>query len=77
MGLGIHAATVEHLPNFCDGCPVFARHSGNYKPASFGFCAQRCCLQPELRGDHAKALRRVVIDGDARKWRVILHSAAY
>jgi hypothetical protein len=52
--------------NFGDGCPVFARHSRNYKPASFGFCAQRRSGQPELGGGDAEAQRLVIVDDDAR-----------
>jgi hypothetical protein len=51
--------------NFGDGCPVFACHPGNYKPASFGFCAQRGGRQPELGGDHGETHGRIVIDGEA------------
>jgi hypothetical protein len=50
--------------NFGDGCPVLACHSGNYKPASLGFGAQRGGRQPKLSGDHGEALRLVVINGD-------------
>jgi hypothetical protein len=50
--------------NFGDGCPVFACHSGNYKPASFGFGAQRSDGQAKLGGDHAEAQERIIVDHD-------------
>jgi hypothetical protein len=52
--------------NFGDGCPVLARDSGNYKPASLGFGAQRGGRQSELSGDHGEALRLVVIHNESR-----------
>jgi hypothetical protein len=61
--------------HFGDGSPVFARDPGNYKPASFGFCAQRGGSQPKLRCDNTEALRRVVVDDDLSKQRA--HGAAY
>jgi hypothetical protein len=61
--------------NFGDGCPVFACDPRNYKPAAFGFCAQCGGGQPELSGDHAEALRLVVIDCKDGAGRV--HGAAH
>jgi hypothetical protein len=51
--------------NFGNGCPVFPRDPGNYKPAAFGFCAQRGGGQPELRGDNAEAQRLIVVDHES------------
>jgi hypothetical protein len=50
-----------------DGSPVFASDPRNYKPASFGFCAQRGASQPKLGRDNTESLRRVVVDDDAGK----------
>jgi hypothetical protein len=53
--------------NFGDGSPVFARHSGNYKPAAFGFGAQRSGRQSKLSGDYGEALRLVVVDHETQR----------
>jgi hypothetical protein len=64
-GLGRDAATVEHPPHFGDRRPVFARYPGNYKPASFGFCAQRGGRETELRSDDSEPLWGVIVDNKA------------